>query len=317
MNISKRIADKLTLKLEQVQAAITLIDEGSTIPFIARYRKEVTNNLSDSELRDLNDELLYLRNLEERINTVISSIDEQNKLTPELKDAIENVKTLSELEDIYRPFKPKRKTRASIAKEKGLQPLADFLKKGRKGDNYEAFLASFINIDKGVKTIDEALAGALDIIAEEISEEPKYRKFSKAYIYIEGLITSKEVAKDEKDTYGKYSNYSEKISSIPPHRILAINRGESVKCLKVALQYDTETIEARINNDYLPNNDFGKELQSSIKDALKRLILPSIENEIRNDLFEKAEDASLIVFKKNLQALLLYPPLKNKTVLGF
>ncbi len=317
MNISKRIADKLTLKLEQVQAAITLIDEGSTIPFIARYRKEVTNNLSDSELRDLNDELLYLRNLEERINTVISSIDEQNKLTPELKDAIENVKTLSELEDIYRPYKPKRKTRASIAKEKGLQPLADFLKKGRKGVNHEAFLASFVNIDKGVKTIEEALAGALDIIAEEISDEPKYRKFIKAYIYIEGLITSKEVAKDEKDTYGKYSNYSEKISSIPPHRILAINRGESVKCLKVALQYDTETIEARINNDYLPNNEFDKELQSSIKDALKRLILPSIENEIRNDLFEKAEDASLIVFKKNLQALLLYPPLKNKTVLGF
>lgn len=317
MDISKRIAEKLNLKIEQVNAAVGLIDEGSTIPFIARYRKEVTNNLSDTDLRDLNDSLLYLRNLEERIMTVISSIEEQKKLTPELKDAIENVKTLAELEDIYRPYKPKRKTRAIIAKEKGLGPLADYLKKGHKDPNHDTFLAGFINAEKGVNTVEEALSGAIDIIAEEISDEPKYRKFIKGYIYGDGFIVSKEVAKDEKDTYGKYADYSEKISSIPPHRILAINRGESVKCLKVSLQYETETIEERIQRDFLRNNDFANELKTAISDALKRLILPSVENEIRNDLSEKAEDASLIVFKKNLKALLLYPPLKNKTVLGF
>ncbi|MCX5774822.1 MAG: Tex family protein [Firmicutes bacterium] len=317
MDISKRIAEKLNLKLDQVNAAVGLIDEGSTIPFIARYRKEVTNNLDDSQLRDLNDSLLYLRNLQERMTTVIASIEEQKKLTPELKDAIENVKALSELEDIYRPYKPKRKTRAIIAKEKGLGPLAEYFKKGHKDPNYGAFLASFINAEKGVNTIEEALAGAMDIIAEEISDEPIYRKFIKGHIYREGSIVSVEVAKDEKDTYGKYANYSEKIASIPPHRILAINRGESVKCLKVSLQYEGEAIEERIQKDYLKNNDFASELTAAIKDALKRLILPSVENEIRNDLFEKAEDASLIVFKKNLQALLLYPPLKNKTVLGF
>lgn len=317
MNISKRIADKLNIKIEQVEAATQLIDEGATIPFIARYRKEVTNNLTDSDLRDLADALEYLRNLADRINTVLVSIEEQKKLTPELKEAIENVQTLAELEDIYRPYKPKRKTRASIAKEKGLEPLADYLKKGKKDVNHEAFILTFVNEEKGVKSAEDALNGALDIIAEEISDEVKYRKYIKNYIYKEGFITSKEIEKDEKDTYGKYANYKEKVSSIPPHRILAINRGETVKCLKVSLEYDNDLIESRIGLDYLPSNAFASELKLAIKDALKRLILPSIENEIRNDLFEKAEDASIIVFKKNLQALLLYPPLKDKTVLGF
>jgi len=317
MNISKRIADKLNLKLEQVNAAIGLIDEGSTIPFIARYRKEETFNLSDSELRDLNDQLLYLRNLQERMVTVLASIEELNKLTPELKEAIDNVTTLAELEDIYRPYKPKRKTRASIAKEKGLEPLADYLKQGHKAKDYEAFLTSFINPEKGVKTKEEALAGALDIIAEEISDEPKYRKFIKFYINRDAFIVSKELVKDEKDTFGNYADYREKIAKIPPHRILAINRGETLKCLKVTLDYEIEAIEERIMRDYIENNDFASELILAIKDALKRLIIPSIENEIRKDLFEKAEDASLVVFKKNLQALLLYPPLKNKMILGF
>ncbi len=317
MDISKRISEKLNLKLEQVNAAISLIDEGATIPFIARYRKEVTDNLTDSELRDLNDSLLYLRNLEERTLTVLASISEQNKLTPELQQAIDNVTTLTELEDIYRPFKPKRKSRASIAKEKGLQPLAAYLKRGHQDPQNDLYLASFINVEKGVDSIEDALAGAKDIIAEEISDEPKYRKYIKGYIYREGIIYSKEVSKDAKDTYGKYANYSEKIASIPPHRILAINRGESVKCLKVTLQYAIDEIEERIQSDYLNNNDFASELTLAINDALKRLILPSIENEIRNDLFEKAEEASLLVFKKNLKALLLYPPLKNKMVLGF
>ncbi|HKM02709.1 MAG TPA: Tex family protein [Bacilli bacterium] len=317
MNISKRIADKLNLRLEQVDATIGLIDEGSTIPFIARYRKEVTFNLSDSELRDLNDLLIYLRTLEERILTVLTSIEEQNKLTPELKMMIDNVNTLSELEDIYRPYKPKRKTRASIAKEKGLEPLAAYLKAGHKDLHHDEFLTTFINEEKKVNSVEEAISGAQDILAEEISDEPKYRQFIKAYIYKEGFIVSKEVIKDEKDTYGQYADYQEKIAKIPPHRILAINRGESVKCLKVNLAYEPELIEERIRSDYLKDNVFVTEIGAAIKDALKRLIIPSVENEIRNDLFEKAEDASIIVFKKNLQALLLYPPLKNKTILGF
>lgn len=317
MDISKRIVEKLNLKPEQVNAAIGLIDEGCTIPFIARYRKEATFNLTDSELRDLNDSLVYLRNLNERIITVISSIEEQNKLTPELKENIEKVKTLSELEDIYRPYKPKRKTRATIAKEKGLAPLAEYIKAGHKDKNYDIFLNSFVDANKEIGTAEEALSGAKDIIAEEISDEPSYRRFSKEHIYRSGLIASKEIAKDEKDTYEKYANYSERISSIPPHRILAINRGENEKCLKVSLNYEIDYIFNRIQIDYLKSNDFAVEINFAINDALKRLIIPSIENEIRNDLFEKAEDSSIIVFKKNLQSLLLYPPLKNKIVLGF
>lgn len=317
MNIVKKIATKLNIEKTQIEAAISLIDEGNTIPFIARYRKEVTGNLSDSQLRDLHDNLLYLRNLDERIMTVLTSIEEQGKLTIELKTQIENVETLAELEDIYRPYKPKRKTRASIAKERGLEPLALYFKAGKKVENHQQFLQSFVDEEKGVDTIEVAQQGALDIIAEEISDEAKYRRYIKSFITKEGFITSKEVNKDKKDTYSQYANYREKIISIPPHRILAINRGEKVKCLKVALEYDSEVISTKIDNDYTTNNDFAPLLTEAIKDALKRLIIPSVENEIRNDLFEKAEDASLIVFKRNLQALLLYPPLKNKVVLGF
>lgn len=317
MNIVKKIATKLNIEKTQIEAAINLIDEGNTIPFIARYRKEVTGNLSDSQLRDLHDNLLYLRNLDERIMTVLTSIEEQGKLTIELKTQIDNVETLAELEDIYRPYKPKRKTRASIAKERGLEPLALYFKAGKKVENHQQFLQSFVDEEKGVDTIEVAQQGALDIIAEEISDEAKYRRHIKSFITKEGFITSKEVNKDKKDTYSQYANYREKIISIPPHRILAINRGEKVKCLKVALEYDSEVISTKIDNDYTTNNDFAPLLTEAIKDALKRLIIPSVENEIRNDLFEKAEDASLIVFKRNLQALLLYPPLKNKVVLGF
>ena len=317
MMISKRIAEKLNVQIDQVDATIKLIDSGDTIPFIARYRKEVTKNLSDTELRDLFDLLTYLRSLEERMRTVLATIEEQNKLTPELKATIENVSTLAELEDIYRPYKPKRKTRASIAKEKGLEPLANYLRRGLKRNDHETYLSSFINIEKGVNNVQEALYGAKDIIAEEISDEAKYRFFIKKYIYREGAILSKEIAKDEKDTFGKYAAYQEKISSIPPHRILAINRGENLKCLKVTIDYELEPIKARIENDYIQNNAFKEEILFAIEDSLKRLILPSIENEIRNDLFEKAEETSIIVFKKNLKALLLQPPLKDKTVLGF
>ncbi len=317
MNIIKRITTKLKLKETQVNAAITLIDDGATIPFIARYRKEVTGNLTDTELRDLFELLSYLRKLFERMQTVLTSIEEQGKLTDELRTAINAVETLSELEDIYRPYKPKRKTRASIAIERGLSPLAEYLKRGEKGSDYETFLATFINEEKGVLTTDDALSGASDIIAEEISDNATYRTFIKRLIYNDGFITAKEVQKDEKDTFAQYADYKEKLKDIPPHRILAINRGEKVKCLKVSLLYDTEPIEARIKNDYVRHNDFSELLTKTISDSLKRLIFPSVDNEIRTDLFTKAEDASLIVFKKNLTALLLYPPLKHKMILGF
>ena len=317
MDIINRISEELNLRPNQVEVAINLIDEGNTIPFIARYRKEMTGNLTDDNLRNLEERLIYLRKLDERINTVLNSIEEQGKLTDELKESILNVETLSELEDIYRPYKPKKKTRASIAKQKGLDPLATYLKEGKKEPSLEEFLATFINEEKGVKTKEEALQGAKDIIAEEISDEPKYRTYIKDLILKEGLITSKEIAKDEKDTYAQYKEYSELVSKIPPHRILAISRGEAQKCLKVGIEFDKEDVFDYIAKKVSKNNPYKAILDEVIEDSLKRLIYPSIENEIRSDLFEKAEDESLKVFKKNLRSLLLYPPLKNKVILGF
>ncbi len=317
MNIAKRITNHLNLTLKQVEATINLIDEGSTIPFIARYRKEVTDHLSDGQLRELFDQLTYLRSLEERMKTVLSTIDEQGKLTPELAAQIDQVETLAQLEDLYRPYKPKRRTRATIAKEKGLEPLADYIKRGIKEADYSTYIEQFVNQEKAVHSLEEALKGACDIIAEEMSDQEVYRTFIKRLIHNEGLIESKEISKDDKDTYGQYASYHEKIASIPPHRILAINRGEKVKCLKVGLTYDVDEIEKRIARDYMQDNAFGELLETTIKDALKRLILPSVENEIRSDLMTRAEDSSIEVFKKNLKALLLYPPLKNQTILGF
>lgn len=317
MNIIKRLNEKLEISQVQIKATIALIDEGATIPFIARYRKEVTGNLSDTTLRQFAETLKYLRNLEERMKTVLETISEQGKLTLELEKQIKNVQTLSELEDLYRPYRPKRKTRASIAREKGLTPLAEYIKKGTKLNDYEDFLASFINEEKGVVTTDDALKGAQDIIAEEISDEAKYRQFIKRHITQTGFIVSKEIKPDEKDTYGQYKDYKEKLATIPPHRILALNRGEKVKALRVTLDYAFSPIELRIARDYTANNDFSELIILTITDSLKRLILPSVENEIRSELFSRAEDASLVVFKRNLTSLLLYPPLKGRTILGF
>jgi uncharacterized protein len=317
MDITKKISLELNLKETQIEAAIKLIDEGNTIPFIARYRKEATGYLTDADLRNLSDRLSYLRKLEERMNTVISSIDEQGKLTEELKNSILNAQTLSEVEDLYRPYKPKKKTRASIAKEKGLEPLAKYLVIGKKDRDLMEYAATFISEDKKVKTKEDALQGAEDIIAEMISDEPKYRKYIKGLINRVGLLTSKEIKKDEKDTYGQYADYKESIASIPAHRILAINRGEKEGCLKVDISFPEDVVFAYIARDYYDKNDFKDIMKITIEDALKRLIYPSVENEIRTDLFENAEDKSIMVFKKNLVALLMYPPLKNKVVLGF
>ena len=316
MDIIKIISQELEISEISVSNAIKLIDEGNTIPFIARYRKEVTHNLTDNDLRKLEERLIYLRKLEERKNTILKSIDEQGKLTDELKEKIDNVLILSELEDIYRPYKPKRKTRASIAKEKGLEPLSKIIREGKLDAFNEA--NSFINSELKVNTIEDAINGAKDIVSEDISDDASYRKHIKNLIVKFGYIKSIEIKKDEKDTYGKYSDYAELISTIPPHRILALNRGENEKCLKVNLDYDLNEIIDFLSKKEKINTNINKEIMIDIiNDSLKRLILPSIENEIRNDLFSFAEDKSIEIFKKNLHQLLIYPPIKNIKVLGF
>ena len=317
MDINSKISTELSLKPTQVESAVKLMDEGNTVPFIARYRKEVTGNLTDADLRNLEERLTYLRKLDERVQAIIGLIDEQGKLTPELKDQLLKVETLTEAEDLYRPYKQKRKTRASIAKEKGLEPLAAYLKAGKKTKDLNTYAASFINQEKKVNSVEDALNGAKDILAEEISDEPRYRKYIKDLIRAIGLVCSKEVKKDEKDTYGQYKDYKEPIRTIPPHRILALNRGEKEECLKVSLSYDYMSIFDYIAREWKDNNEYQDILGEVIDDSLKRLILPSVENEIRGELFDKAQDQSMEVFKKNLASLLMYPPLKNKRILGF
>lgn len=317
MDITLRLVDELGLEQRKIEAAIKLIDEGNTIPFIARYRKEATGNLDDAELRKLFDRLTYLRNLNERIETVLKSIEEQGKLTDELKNQIENVKTLAELEDLYRPYKPKKKTRGSIAKEKGLEPLAEIILKENTSLNLYEEAKKYINEEKKVLTVDDAINGAKDIVCEVISDDPLIRKFIKELIEKKGSISSKEIKKDEKDTYKIYADYTESVSSIKPHRYLAINRGENEKCLKVSVVYDEDEVITYIRKRYNKKKEFFDIYTEIIADSLKRLIKPSVENEIRNDLFDKASEQSFEVFKKNLKSLLMYPPLKNKDILGF
>ena len=317
MDITLRLVEELGLEQRKIEAAIKLIDEGNTIPFIARYRKEATGNLDDAELRKLFDRLTYLRNLNERIETVLKSIEEQGKLTDELKNQIENVKTLAELEDLYRPYKPKKKTRGSIAKEKGLEPLAEIILKENTSLNLYEEAKKYINEEKKVLTVDDAINGAKDIVCEVISDDPLIRKFIKELIEKKGSISSKEIKKDEKDTYKIYADYTESVSSIKPHRYLAINRGENEKCLKASVVYDEDEVITYIRKRYNKKKEFFDIYTEIIADSLKRLIKPSVENEIRNDLFDKASEQSFEVFKKNLKSLLMYPPLKNKDILGF
>ena len=317
MDITLRLVEELGLEKRKIEAAVKLIDEGNTIPFIARYRKEATGNLDDAELRKLFDRLTYLRNLNERIDTVLKSIEEQGKLTDELKTQIENVKTLAELEDLYRPYKPKKKTRGSIAKEKGLEPLAKYILEEDTSVNIYEEAKKFINEEKKVLSLEDAINGAKDIVSEVISDDPLIRKFIKELIEKKGAVSSKEIKKDEKDTYKIYADYSESVSSIKPHRYLAINRGENEKCLKVSLVYDDEEIITYIRKRYNKKKEYFEIYSEIIADSLKRLIKPSVENEIRNDLFDKASEKSFEVFKKNLKSLLMYPPLKDKDILGF
>ena len=315
--IIKNIAEELGIKEEQVNNTVKLIDEGNTIPFIARYRKEATGGLSDEILRDLDERLKYLRNLEERKQEVIKSIDSQGKLTDEIVEALENAKTLSEVEDIYRPYKQKKKTRATVAKAKGLDPLAQIIFEQQDKRNIEEIAKEFVDEEKGVLTVEEAIQGAKDIIAENISDNANYRKQIKRMCYKDGIITVKG-ATDEKSTYEMYYNFNEKVNRIPSHRILAINRGEKEEYLKVKIEKQEDYILEMINKDIIKGaTQYTKILEETIEDSFKRLIEPSIEREIRSDLTEKAETQAIKVFGKNAKQLLLAAPLKGLTVMGF
>lgn len=315
--IIKNIAEELGIKEEQVNNTVKLIDEGNTIPFIARYRKEATGGLSDEILRDLDERLKYLGNLEERKQEVIKSIDSQGKLTDEIVEALENAKTLSEVEDIYRPYKQKKKTRATVAKAKGLDPLAQIIFEQQDKRNIEEIAKEFVDEEKGVLTVEEAIQGAKDIIAENISDNANYRKQIKRMCYKDGIITVKG-ATDEKSTYEMYYNFNEKVNRIPSHRILAINRGEKEEYLKVKIEKPEDYILEMINKDIVKGvTQYTKILEETIEDSFKRLIEPSIEREIRSDLTEKAETQAIKVFGKNAKQLLLAAPLKGLTVMGF
>ena len=317
--IFKKIAEELKIRETQVESAVKLIDEGNTIPFIARYRKEATGNLSDETLRDLGERLTYLRNLEARKEEIIRLIDEQGKLTDELTVKIASTMVLSELEDIYRPYRPKKRTRATIAKEKGLEPLANIIYlQTEKRDLYE-IAKEYIDKEKGVETEEDAIKGALDIIAENIADDADYRKKIKSFCFREAVIASKASKEDEKSPYEMYYDFKEGILKIPSHRILAINRGEKEGFLKVKIEKPDEKIldylKKQIIKDY--KSMYYEPLSNVIEDSYKRLIEPSIEREIRNDLTERSEEKAIKVFGKNAKQLLLQPPIKGMTVMGF
>ena len=327
--IIKTIAEELNIKPQQVENTIKLIDEGNTIPFIARYRKEVTGGLSDETLRDLGERLNYLRNLEQRKEEVIKSIDEQGKLTDEILQAVATAKTLAEVEDIYRPYKQKKKTRATVAKAKGLEPLANIIIEQKETKDIYEIAKEYINVDKlseedkknkdkVVNNEQEAVQGALDIIAEDISDNSKYRKEIKRLCYREGLVVTKASKPEEKSNYEMYYEYSEAIKYIPSHRILAINRGEKEEFLKVKLEKPEDKILIFIEKDIIKGEtQFTEMLKETIKDSFERLIEPSIDREIRSDLTEKAEEKAIKVFGQNSKQLLLGAPIKGKTVMGF
>ncbi|SDF71348.1 uncharacterized protein SAMN04244560_01100 [Thermoanaerobacter thermohydrosulfuricus] len=314
--VKETLKKEFNLKDFQVENTIKLIDEGNTIPFIARYRKEATGSLSDEVLRNFYDRLTYLRNLEEKKQDTIRLIDEQGKLTEEIKAKIENATTLQEVEDIYRPFRPKRRTRATIAKEKGLEPLAKVISSNEVTDgDVEEYAKPYLN--ENVPTVEEAYQGAMDIIAEDISDDADIRKYIRSFTWNNGIIVT-QALKQERSPYEMYYDYKEAVKTIPPHRILAINRAEREKYISVKIEIDSEKIinrliESKVNKASI----FAEYYKKAIEDSYKRLIAPSIEREIRNALTEKAEEKAIIVFKENLKSLLLQPPIKGHVVMGF
>ena len=319
MDIAKVIAGELGVRVGQVEATVKLIDEGCTIPFIARYRKEVTGSLNDEILRDLYERLTYLRNLEERKETVIASIEEQGKLTDELKKQILEAMTLVAVEDLYRPYKQKRRTRATIAKEKGLEGLANIIYLQMTDHAVESDAQAYVSEEKGVASVEEAVAGALDIIAENISDEAEYRTYIRDITVKEGKLVTSAKDADAKSVYEMYYDFEEPIAKAAGYRILAINRGEKEKILTVKVVAPEERILRYLEKKVIVReNPYTIELlQNAIEDSYKRLIAGAIEREIRSDLTEKAEDGAITVFGKNLKQLLMQPPIKGQVVLGW
>jgi uncharacterized protein len=317
VNIENRLIKEFGITKEQSENVIQLLDEGNTVPFIARYRKEVTGGLDDIILRNFTERLIYLRNLEERKTDVTRLIGEQEKLTEEIELSIKKCETLTEIEDIYRPFKPKKRTRATIAMEKGLKPLAEIIFSGELKSNIDVYAEKFISEEKQVNTTSDALKGAGDIISEMISDEADFRKWIRALVQNQGILETKG-GSDDTTPYEMYYEYKESVKSIPSHRILAINRGENSKILSVKIKVDNEKIVDYLKNKCLKgNNETDKYIEESIVDSVKRLIFPSIEREIRSQLTEKGEIGAIDIFKANLKALLMQSPIKGKVVLGF
>ncbi len=318
MNINQLIAEELQVKVWQVDAAVQLIDEGNTIPFIARYRKPVTGELNDEQLRILDERLKYLRNLEEKKETVIASIEEQGKMTPELLQKIQEAQTIVAVDDIYRPYRPKRKTRATEAKAKGLEPLANIfiLQKSTKTPEQEA--EAYIDEEKGVMSVEEAVQGAKDIIAEMVSDNAEFRNAIRNTVMRHGDIVSKAKDEEAKTPYENYYDYTEAVSKIPGHRILAINRAEKEKVISVKVEMPDDNIIMALNKSVIVGiSNFTQVLKEAIEDGYQRLIKPAIEREIRNTLTEKAEDGAITVFGQNLKQLLMQPPIAGRTVLGW
>ncbi|HHQ4318551.1 RNA-binding transcriptional accessory protein Tex [Clostridium perfringens] len=316
-NINHILSKELGISLKQVTSVIEMLDEGNTVPFIARYRKERTGGLTDEVLRKFNERLTYLRNLESRKEDVLRIIEEQEKLTPELKLKIEKATTLTEVEDIYRPFKAKKRTRATMAVEKGLKPLAELILSGEFNGDILKEANKYINEEKDVKSEEEALQGAMDIISEIISDNADYRKWIRNFVQKDGIIQVKG-SSEEQTPYEMYYDYKEPVRTIPSHRILAINRGEKEKILSVKVTCNDDKIIDYLNKKVLKGNKItDKYLEESIKDSFKRLIYPSIEREIRSELTSKGEEGAIDIFKANLKALLMQAPIKGKVVMGF
>ena len=316
-NIIEVLSKELQIPEKYVKSVIELLDNGNTVPFIARYRKEVTGGMTDEVLRKFNERLTYLRSLNERKEDVIRLIDEQGKLTEELRNSILACKTLTEVEDIYRPYKPKKRTRATIAIEKGLSPLAELILSGEFNGHINEEARKYLDPEKDVKDESEAISGAMDIISEKISDEAEFRKWIRAFVIKEGVIETKG-SSEESTPYEMYYEYKEPVRLIPGHRILAINRGEKEKVLSVKIAVNDEKIISYLESKLLKNNKITDSyISDSIKDSLKRLIFPSIEREVRSELTDKAEEGAIDIFKKNLTPLLMQPPIKGKVVMGF
>lgn len=319
MDIIQALTDELQVEKWQIEAAVKLIDEGNTIPFISRYRKEATGSLNDEVLRNLHERLLYLRNLEDKKTQVLSSIEEQGKLTEELKNAILAAQTLVVVEDLYRPYRPKRRTRATVAKEKGLEPLAAIISQQTTNIPLEKEAEAFISEEKGVADVQEALAGARDILAESISDEADYRIHIRKMTVKSGSLASSAKKATEESVYEMYYDFEEPISKLAGHRVLALNRGEKEKILTVKINAPEEEILSWLKRQVIKKENpyTTPVLEMVVEDSYKRLIAPAIEREIRSDLTEKAEDGAIKVFGKNLEQLLMQPPIVGKVVLGW